>query len=311
LSSIVIAVLGVYFTDSYRKQDVRIAQAQTIEKFLPALNSTNAGDKRGALLAIYALQNDELAARLAASYITSENIDACETILGRAKGDAKEELIDAVLIAYSKRALEKFASWANNSPESMIFDFNRIFQLRNDDYIAKKWGKWDLANWYAERGNVYRDSRDYEKADADYQKALQIYPNHYWVFLNIGIMNSDQEKFEEAVQNINKSIELNKYSGESYSTLAETYVKMKQPDKAADYFDKAIAIDPNKYNLYFKRAYFNLNQKLDEKASSDFRIIYESSDGENDRSRALQELKTLDPKYYQAEKIKKENAGKT
>src|SRR6185503_8623030 len=91
-SSIVIALVGIYFTNAYKSQEVRITEAQTVEKFLPFLNSQSVETRKGALLAAYGLQNYELATRLAASYAAPDNIEACEVILKTAKDDAREQL---------------------------------------------------------------------------------------------------------------------------------------------------------------------------------------------------------------------------
>lgn len=306
LSSIVIAALGVYFTNSYRKQDVHIAEAQTIEKFLPALNSPKPETTRGALLAIYALQNNELAARLASSYISSANLDACETILRNALGESKEQLTDSMLVAYRNRAFENL--WDSKStPESVEADFNRALQLRDEAYISKKWGAWYLANIYAGRGNIFREIRNYEKATADYKKALEIYPDYYWALMHIGVMYSDQKNYEQALEYIQKSIAISPNFGEPYVALAETLENLGRIDEAASNFDKAIMVEPNYFFSYFRRARFNLKRNLPDKAEKDFREIYEFSNDPTDRIRALQELKRLNPKYYETERTRNDN----
>ena len=309
LSSIVIAVGGFYITYSYKQQDVQLAQAQAVEKYLPALNSPNSENKRGALLAIYSLGNNELAARLATSYVDSGNLDACETILSSASGTAKEQLINAMIDAYKTRADYNDYGTAKGVKDP-IRDYNRIFELKKAELIKNDFGNWYLAVIYTGRGNVYREYHEFDKADADYQAAFQAHPDYFWTYMNIGMMYAYQKEFDKAIEYLNKSIKFN-LSGETYVQLGLTYEKMDKFGEATAQFDKAIEIEPFAFNHYFKRAYFHLRRKELAKAESDFLQIYRLSNNESDRFQSLQELKRLDPKYDQIEKIIKNNPADT
>src|SRR5205807_599239 len=75
LSSVVLAGVGVYFTNAYKAQEVRVAEAQVIEKLVTDLSGSNENAKKGALLTAATLSNKDLAARLGALYASPGTID--------------------------------------------------------------------------------------------------------------------------------------------------------------------------------------------------------------------------------------------
>lgn len=319
-SSIVIALVGIYFTNAYKRQEVRITEAQTVEKFLPFLSSENVETRKGALLAAYGLQNYELATRLAASYAAPDNIEACEVILKTAKDDAREQLIDALVDALKSRVENERND--NNSKidrEELIRNYDRIFQLRNDASILEKRGRWYLANIYTGRGNIYRDLKNYDKASADYKNALEIYPDSSWTFENMGIMDSLQNNLERSIENINKAIEIQPNFGQYYADLGDIYAKKANREKdvntkkkylenAETQFIKAIEKEPSNIWLHSALALFYFDNQMPDKAGEAFEAIYNLSDNEGNKTLALYYLNKIYPQYSRPRIQETENA---
>lgn len=283
-SSIIIAFAGIYFTNTYKGQEVRITEAQTVEKFLPSLN--NAESRKGALLAVYGLQDLELAARLAASYAAPDNIEACEVILKTVKeGDARQQLIDALVDALKRRVeTERESNTSRVDLQELIGNSNRIFELRDAAYIRQKRGDWYLASIYTDRGNLYRDLKKYAEASADYKRALDTYPEFAYTFENIGLMHAAQDSFELAIENIKTAIEKYPSIALYYADLGGVYAKMANREKDAKtkkrYVDeaeiqyiKAVEKDPS--NLWYLRVLgsFYLENGMRDKAENAFYFI--------------------------------------
>lgn len=79
ISGLSVALIGFYATNVYNRrqrvseerkkdQELVVAQIQTAEKFIPHLSSGNENIKAGALTAIAALGNEELAVKLATAF---------------------------------------------------------------------------------------------------------------------------------------------------------------------------------------------------------------------------------------------------
>jgi hypothetical protein len=108
LSSVLIASIGLIFTSVYnarqnqrnddlKKQEIHLAEIQTLEKFMPHLT----GDEKSkeiAILAMSSLGNTELAARLATLYPTKGTVSALTTI-AQSGDEGNRTVADAALKA--------------------------------------------------------------------------------------------------------------------------------------------------------------------------------------------------------------------
>lgn len=293
LSSLVIAGLGVYFTDQYRRQDVRISQAQTMEKFIPYLSDKDESKKRSALLAIFALQDREFTTRMAASFASNGNLDAIETILKESPaGESKELLTDSYLMAVRKKANDDLNNPAI-SPKETIANFNKIFELRTNDYIAEKWGVWVLASIYTERGNVYRIIREFEKAESDFNYAIQIDPENSFTLTNLGMLYADKKDYAKSLPYFNKAIETSPYCDNCYGFRAYYYVLQKDFKNAeADYL-KATEVNPLSDYAYANLGDFYRTQNEFEKAEKAYKKASEAAYDENTQRTALIKLKMV------------------
>lgn len=95
LSTVVIAAIGAIFTHVYnlkqnernealKQQEIRIAQIQTVEKFVPYLTGSE-DQKKIAILALNSLGNTEVATKLAALYPSEGTVAALKVIAGSGK----------------------------------------------------------------------------------------------------------------------------------------------------------------------------------------------------------------------------------
>jgi hypothetical protein len=68
VSGLTVALIGFYATNAYNRRQLVISQIQTVEKFMPHLSSNDENTKAGALIAISALGNEQLAIKLATAF---------------------------------------------------------------------------------------------------------------------------------------------------------------------------------------------------------------------------------------------------
>jgi len=268
LSSIVIAMIGIHFTNAYKAQEVRISEAQTVEKFMPYLTGANENAKRGAILAVASLSNKELAARLGALSASSGTIDALELIFKTAEGEGKELLKDSLIDAYFNRGLDLLNS--NQDMDRVISDYNRIHELAKDDEISSKRGVYFLCHSYMNRGSAYREKGNYDQALEDYKRALQIRSEEGLVYQNIALTYDYKGDFAASIANHEKSI---KYSNTeaAYTARGTSYERKGEFDKAIADYTTGISINPNIYYPYYNRALAYKKKGEFDKAASDFR----------------------------------------
>lgn len=110
------------------------------------------------------------------------------------------------------------------------------------------------ADAYFYRGELLRligRGEEYARGIADLEEAVRLNPSYDRAFFLLGYHNS-REQPEKAMEYFNKAIELNPRNPEYYTGPGDLYI-ISQYDKAILWYKKAIEVDPN-----YARAYMGL-----------------------------------------------------
>lgn len=106
---------------------------------------------------------------------------------------------------------------------------------------------------YVNRALAYEDNGEYDKALADYDKALTINPNYTEAFVNRGNVHVLKKDLGVAVVDYTHALELDPFNAEAYYRRANVmYLDGKYEAALADY-DKALEIDTTHAEIYFNR----------------------------------------------------------
>ncbi len=155
-----------------------------------------------------------------------------------------------------------------NNPNSYNEKWAVLYELkRHDEGLAAINQAIELAPraaWYVNRGSLYSDLQKYELALSDYNKAININPNFALAYYNRGLLYSDQKKYDLALSDYDKAIEINPNYAEAYVNRGFIYYNQQKYDLALSDWNKAIEINPNYANAYYNRGnlYYDL-QKYD------------------------------------------------
>jgi tetratricopeptide (TPR) repeat protein len=101
-----------------------------------------------------------------------------------------------------------------------------------------------LDAWY-NRGRAYIDLHQYDKALADYSKAIELMPNHPTPLNNRGVAYSQMGRHHKALADFSKAIELDPKNSAIWNNRGWAYLLLHQEEKALADFSKAIELDPN------------------------------------------------------------------
>eukprot|EP00026_Physarum_polycephalum_P002321 Phypoly_transcript_02327.p1 GENE.Phypoly_transcript_02327~~Phypoly_transcript_02327.p1 ORF type:complete len:634 (+),score=66.57 Phypoly_transcript_02327:179-2080(+) len=84
-----------------------------------------------------------------------------------------------------------------------------------------------------------------EAGMAKYMQALQINPNYAPAYYNMGVIFSEANHFDDALQYYRKAIEANPMYVEAYCNMGVIYKNTGLLEEAVSYYEKALALNPN------------------------------------------------------------------
>ena len=96
-----------------------------------------------------------------------------------------------------------------------------------------------LAEAYNNRGNAYRETKQYANAIRDYNKAIALNANFALAYTNRGNIYYDQRNYQGAVKDYNKSISMDPNDKLSYLNRGLAYHQLKRDDLACKDFETA------------------------------------------------------------------------
>jgi CHAT domain-containing protein/Tfp pilus assembly protein PilF len=228
-------------------------------------------------------------------------------IINAQKGDyaQAEEAMASSLIILEKHSAPDDPDMANrylNMGRFMTLEYNITEALsyfeKAEKILLKKVGAnhSDVGSLYQNMGQAYIHMADYEKALTFFNKALSIatanldpgHPNILSINMNIGFVYEKKGDFKNALRYYELSLPEDKNIPaviKTYSNMASLYNSMKEPDRADEYFDKAIGLalkilgkdHPETGLLYTRYGYFLINNNRADRSLEMFRKAYDIS----------------------------------
>ena len=123
---------------------------------------------------------------------------------------------------------------------------------------------------YNNRGLAYSGKGDFDRAIADYDEAIERNPEFVEAYNNRGLAYGKKGNFDLAIANCSKAIELNPNSVVAYSFRGLAYSGKGDFDRAIADFNKAIELDPNIAGAYNSRGIAYINKGDLELAIDDY-----------------------------------------
>lgn len=146
------------------------------------------------------------------------------------------------------------ASMKKGNYEVAVEHFTRV--IDNDDCF--------LEESHGCRGHAYCALGQYDKAINDYSAASEFNPNESWIYCYRAIAYGENNKFDLALKDFDKSIKLNAQHEVAYALRGTIYYKVKKDNEQAlkDY-NKSICLNPDKSSAYYFRAmlYYDMHEK--------------------------------------------------
>lgn len=181
----------------------------------------------------------------------------------------------AVKVEYLTKAIEAWAP-ADGLQNKAIVYINRgsaYAELKKYDKAIADYDKaveFDPKNFnaYANRGDVYYALKRYDKVIADYGKVAELTPKYHGAYLNIGASYYELGQYEKAIAAYDIAIELRPDPAETYNSRGNCYYRLKQYDKAVADYDRAIRLKPDYAEAYSNRGNVYYDRKQYDKAAA-------------------------------------------
>ena len=120
--------------------------------------------------------------------------------------------------------------------------------------------KWAMA--YSNRGVVYGDLGQHNRAIEDYNQAIRLDPKWAPAYLNRGVVYGELGQYHRALDDLNQALQLDPKLAMAYSNRGAAYNELGQYHRALEELKHAIRLDPNSASAYYNRgsAYKELGQ---------------------------------------------------
>ena len=99
----------------------------------------------------------------------------------------------------------------------------------------------------------YAGLKKFEKAFENYFKAIEIKPDFFEGYNNIGHLCNETGNYEKAIAFFKRSISIKENDYQTHNNIANTYLKLHQLEKATFHYNRSLQINPD-----FAEAYNNL-----------------------------------------------------
>jgi tetratricopeptide (TPR) repeat protein len=126
---------------------------------------------------------------------------------------------------------------------------------------------------YYNRGNAYNGKGDYDRAIADYTKAIALDPQDASAYFNRGLAYKHKGDLDHAIADYTKVIALDPDSVIAYNNRGVAFANKGEHNEAISDYTMAILLDPKHVSAYYARGvtYENIGDK--DRAIADFRKV--------------------------------------
>ena len=221
--------------------------------------------------------------------------------------DARMDLYEQVDAPAEAQRLLEAAPELGAGYDLMIYQLTRHMDLAQALDWANRYAATlpALSNPYMTRARVYILQKDYEKAQADLEKALEITPDSAVIRVGLVRIKMDQKNFKEALKLADEVITLAPKLPDGYVARSLAHSMNKEPELARKDVDQALALDPLNTNALTQSTFLYIYDQdylkatgeigkiaeVEPKAPYAFTLRAAVYQAQSDYKRALEEVK--------------------
>ncbi len=126
---------------------------------------------------------------------------------------------------------------------------------------------------YSNRGKLLLEEKKYEEALSDFNKAVELDPNFAQVYNNRGALLMDLNRYEESKKDFDRAVALQPQFAFAYNNRGMLMHKMENDSAALYDYNKAIEMKPEFTEAYFNRGIIFENFKQHDEALNDYNKV--------------------------------------
>lgn len=215
-----------------------------------------------ACLALVKVNNEKLNRKSESTKILKKAIEdnpnavGLNFLLAESKVEGKA-LSDAFFLFWTEFFINPATKWSKDSldkiKELMVTEFDRI-DIKDSLHLYLS-------------GYRFFQEKQYDKALENYRKASAMEPKNFILKLMVADTLKAMEKYKEAIDTYVEAIQLSsKRQAFLYYELANTLMKIKQFERAAELFGDALSLNPMSVQAYINKSICLMESKKPEKA---------------------------------------------
>ena len=142
-------------------------------------------------------------------------------------------------------------------------------------------------------GKTFYEQGKYDLALAQLDKSINLYPTYEEAYIYRGVIYSEKKSYDLALAAFTKAIELQPHHLRNYLNRGYTYFSKGNFDAAVDDNSHATRLDPTCAEAYCSRGYAFMSKGMKELAVKDFRRVIELNNNPDSTKKADEQLKQL------------------
>ena len=223
------------------------------------------------------------------------NLDDLEDLLHRGEKENAYELIREDRGITAEILINEGISFGVIGEYDLSISYLEFAVKISEDDKIKEGARKNLAVAYYNRGTAYNTLKQHEKAIEDYNKSIELNPTYAMAYNNRGNAYSDLKQHVTAIEDYNKALEIDLKDATAYCNRGNAYGKLKQHVTAIGDYNRALELNPTYAMAYYNRgnAYGKLKQykRAIEDYSKAIELDLKYADAYNNRGNAYDELK--------------------
>lgn len=217
--------------------------------------------------------------------------------------DVKQDLSFAWTATGPKSSTAEAVSAADqyqrNSANAALFSkVDHALDAKNYDEAAKLLNKIvttdpkDFQAW-TQLGNVHLLQSKFSEAETEYLRAIDLHSEYFLALLNLGRAEIGLQRYEVAVEVLNRAIKARPKSADANYLLGESYLQLKKGSAAVGYLNEALRLDPKgmaDVHLRLARLYHSAGMK--DKAVAEYEAFLKQRPDYQDRKQLEEYIST-------------------